>query len=162
MGRGACALLLAALLGVACSGTNAPQEAPQLAAQPPVQAKCFLQVTPGEPIVVDGDTLERPVDSLMIHMDLIGELVNGTYDFLPQETDPVQGSFTGTLENGLVTALFTYTTEGTTGKQEVLFRLEDGGLRIGNGEMTEAEGISVFKDKSKAAFGELVPESACP
>jgi hypothetical protein len=46
------------------------------------------------------------------------------------------------------------------GKQEVIFRLESNGLRIGSGEMT-GDSISVFKDKGNLEFGELVPKVDC-
>lgn len=124
-------------------------------------AQCFLQAAPGSPIVLDGDTLEQAWDTLYIRMDVLGELVNGVYNQLPYEQDPTTGTFTGTLENGVVTALYTYTTEGMETRQEVLFKLVDGGLRIGQGELVEREGAWVFKDKGQAEYGPVVPQAEC-
>lgn len=155
-------LLVAIMAFVGCSGPSASEGDASPPEQAPTISRCFLQVTTGEPMVVDRDTLKGPVDSLVVHLDITGELVNGRYDWLPQEKDHMTGSITGHLENGLVTALYTYQAEGTTGKMEVLFRLEDDGLRIGTGDMVEAQGYSVFRDPSKAIFGPLVPPVDCP
>jgi hypothetical protein len=155
-------VLLAGLFMAGCTGQAPSEKETVLPEQAPTVSRCFLQVTAGDPIVVDGDTLERPVDSLMVHLDITGELVNGEYNWLPQEKDQMTGSFTGTLENGVVTALYTYAAEGMTGKQEVLFKLAEDGLHVGSGDMVVAQGISVFKDKSKVEYSPAVPEVPCP
>lgn len=162
MPRTSIPLLVAILTSVGCSGPPASEGDASLREQAPTISRCFLQVTAGEPMVVDGDTLESPVDSLVVQLDITGELVNGRYEWLPQEKDHMTGSFTGHLENGLVTALYSYATEGISGKQEVLFKLEATGLRIGSGDMVEDQGFSVFRDPSKAVFGPLVPQVDCP
>ena len=71
------------------------------------------------------------------------------------------GTFTGTLENGVVTALYTYSSEGETAKQEILFKLAEGGLRIGNGELVQDQGVWLFKDKGQAEYGDAIPEVPC-
>lgn len=162
LSRIAIPVLLASLALAACTGQAPSPANDALPEQAPTTSHCFLQVTDGEPLVADGDTLERPVDSLVIRLDITGELVNGEYKWLPQEKDQMTGSFTGSVENGVITALYTYTAEGMTGKQEVLFKLTGDGLRVGSGEQVEADGVFVFKDRSKAAFGPVVPEVPCP
>ncbi len=125
------------------------------------ETHCYLQVTHGSPEVSDTGLAPGPVDTLYIRMDVLGELVNGVYNWLPEEKDALTGTFTGTLENGVVTALYTYNAAGETAKQEVLFKLADGGLRVGNGKLVKDQGVWLFKDKSQAEYGDAVPEVDC-
>lgn len=164
MFRNIVSLLSACILLVAC-GT--PDPATKDTAHANTQEKpvnvshCYLQVTKAPPVVVDADTFPGTPDSLYVRLDILGELVNGVYNWLPGEKDSKTGSFTGTLENGTVTALYTYDSEGMTAKEEVLFKVESAGLRIGTGELVESEGVWLFKDKSKASYGDPVPEVPC-
>ena len=129
--------------------------------EPVMESHCYLQVTRGAARIEGADTIPGPVDSLYIRLDIFGELANGVYNWLPGEKDSKTGSFMGTLENGIVTALYKYDAEGMYAKEEVLFTVESGGLRIGTGELVESEGVWLFKDKSRAEFGELIPEVPC-
>ncbi|MBZ0207034.1 MAG: hypothetical protein K8H89_11970 [Flavobacteriales bacterium] len=131
------------------------------AEEPMHETHCYLQVTHGAPEVRDTGLVAGPGDSLFIRMDVLGELVNGVYKWLPLEMDAVTGTFTGTLENGVVTALYTYSSEGETAKQEILFKLAEGGLRIGNGELVQDQGVWLFKDKGQAEYGDAIPEVPC-
>lgn len=150
---------LALLLGACQQGGPAASD-PDTPVQP--TPHCYLLVTQGAPEMDGTDLAPGLVDSLYIRMDVLGELVNGVYNWLPQEKDAMTGTFTGTLENGLVTAVYSYTAEGMTARQEVLFKLEENGLRTGHGELVELEEVWVFKDRSLAEFGDLVPEVDCP
>lgn len=158
-------LLLLLLLLIACG-----QEGPEAKGgggdavttkEPVNETHCYLQVIHGAPEISDTGLVPGPVDSIVIRMDVLGELVNGVYNWLPEEKDAMTGTFTGTLENGIVTALYTYSTEGETAKQEVLFKLADGGLRVGNGELVQDQDVWLFKDKSQAEYGDAVPEVPC-
>jgi hypothetical protein len=102
------------------------------------------------------------VDSMWLKVNVLGDLVNGTYRWQPQEKDAKMGSFTGTLENGTITALLSYEAEGRPGQEEMVMKVDSGGLRIGSGERVEEQGIWLFKDKGALAFGPLVPETTCP
>ena len=128
---------------------------------PENESHCYLQVTKGAPAVHGTDTIPGAVDTLSIKLDVLGELANGTYNWHPQEKDRKSGSFTGTLENGTVTALLTYTAEGITAKEEVLFKLETGGLRVGTGQLVQSEGVWLFKDKSQVSYGNPLREVPC-
>jgi len=150
---------LALLMGACQQGSPAGSD-PGTPLQPTTH--CYILVTRGAPEMHGTSLVPGPVDSLDIRMDVLGELVNGVYNWLPQEKDAMTGTFTGTLENGLVTALYSYTAEGMTARQEVLFKLEEDGLRAGHGELVEREEVWVFKDRSLAEFGDLVPEVDCP
>lgn len=156
-------LLSAFLLLVACGSPGpATKDTASNAKEELVnESHCYLQVTKTPSAVVGTDTFPGTPDSLYVRLDILGELVNGVYDWLPGEKDSKTGSFTGTLENGTVTALYTYDAEGMTAKEEVLFKVDDGGLRIGTGELMESEGVWLFKDKGLAVFGKPIPEVPC-
>jgi 3-hydroxybutyryl-CoA dehydrogenase len=125
-------------------------------------AHCYLSITVGQPRVEGQDTVPGAVDSMWLKVNVLGDLVNGTYRWQPQEKDAKMGSFTGTLENGTITALLSYEAEGRPGQEEMVMKVDSGGLRIGSGERVEEQGIWLFKDKGALAFGPLVPETTCP
>lgn len=155
-------LLLYVSLLAACTppGVKTGNAGDKPPAQPANEAHCYLQLTQNPPMVVDADTFPGTPDSLYIHLDLVGDLANGVYNWLPGEKDQMTGTFVGNREGALITALYTYHAEGMTGKIEVIFRMEQGGMRVGQGEMT-GDSIQVFKDKSKVTFSELIPEVPC-
>ncbi|HQV37459.1 MAG: hypothetical protein IPL81_05430 [Flavobacteriales bacterium] len=129
--------------------------------EPEMETHCYLQVAQGAPRIEGRDTIPGPVDSLYIRLDILGELANGVYNWLPEEKDHMIGSFQGSIDGDEVTAVYTYTAEGATGKQEVLFKVEDGQLRVATGEMETSEGVILFKDKSQVTYGEPIPKVDC-
>lgn len=153
-------LLFALLLG-SCTPQADPFAGMNTAVESLPVSHCYLQVTTGAARASGTDTIPGPVDSLWISMDVVGELVNGEYRWLPAEKDRKTGTFTGTLENGVVTALLTYTAEGMNAKEEILLRPEAGGVRVGSGELARSEGVWLFKKKELATYGDLVPEVPC-
>ncbi len=153
-----CIPLLAACTPPGAKTGNAGDQAP---AQPANEAHCYLQITQNPPMVVDADTFPGTPDSLYIRMDLVGDLANGVYNWLPGEKDHMTGTFQGSREGNVITALYTYNAEGMTGKTEVIFRMQQGGLQVATGEMT-GDSIQVFKDKSKVTYSTLIPEVPCP
>jgi hypothetical protein len=150
---------MALLIGCGPSTSN-PAKNTYTEASSPLRSTCYLLTKANPPYTVDTASYPSDPDSLYIHLDLLGELANGVYEWLPGGQDPVTGTFQGSLNDSLITALYTFNTEGMDGKQEVIFRLESNGLRIGSGEMT-GDSISVFKDKGNLEFGELVPKVDC-
>lgn len=149
------------VLFAACDQAEKPATQTAAVADPVLGSHCYLQVTQGASRAEGKDTIAGPVDSLYIKMDVLGELVNGEYKWLPQEKDRKTGTFTGTLEDGIATVLLTYSAEGTSAREELLLKPEANGVRVGSGQMVESEGVWLFKDKSQAVFGELVPEVPC-
>lgn len=129
--------------------------------EPKMKTHCYLQVTKGMPRIEGSDTIPGTVDSLYIRLDILGELANGVYNWLPGEKDRLTGTFQGSMEDSVITALYTYTAEGMTQKQEVLFKMDNGGLRIATGEMAESEGVNLFKDRSQISYGDPVREIPC-
>lgn len=123
---------------------------------------CYAWAGGSQPLVLAGDTLDTSGDSLLISLDLVGELANGTVQRAAHGTRAKWGSFTGSVEDSVITVLLTTAPEsGRALKQELLFRKAGPGLRIGQGEQVLVQGIWLFKDKSKAEFGPLAPAVAC-
>lgn len=152
---------LALLLLAAC--TPSAKEAP--AAQPWAgdrETGCYALVGGSPPLVLGADTLTSSGDTLLLSLDLLGELANGTVERVRNGTRAKWGSFTGSVEDNVITVLYTSTRENNKViKQEMLFRKDGSNLRIGRGEQLLVQGIWLFKDKSKAEFGPLVPAVAC-
>ncbi len=166
MGRLSLTTAIAALtLLAACSQPEDPSSRYNIDANakgdPEMESHCYLQVTKGEPRIEGGDTVPGTVDSLYIRLDILGELANGVYNWLPGEKDRMTGSFQGSIDDDLVTAVYSYSAEGRTAKQEVLFKVEDGQLRLATGAMETSEGVTLFKDKSQVTYGEPIPEVNC-
>jgi len=129
--------------------------------EPVMESHCYLQVTRGAARVEGKDTIPGPVDSLYIKLEVLGELANGAYNWLPQEKDRMKGYFQGAIDDSLVTAVYTYTAEGKMQKREVMFKMEDKSLRVATGEMEESEGVYLYKDKSRVTYGGPIPEVNC-
>lgn len=153
---------IAVLTSCGPPGTDSKVAAPLDVPEAPASVShCYLQITQCPPVIVGTDTFKGKLDSLYIRLDILGELANGSYHGLHSNNERKAGSFTGTLENGVVTALYTSTTEGVPIKEEILFKVEPSGLRVATGEMVQSEGIRLFKNKGMAQFGTLVPEVPC-
>ncbi len=152
---------LALLLLAAC--TPSAKEAP--AAQPWAgdrETRCYALVGGTPPLVLGADTLTSSGDTLLLSLDLLGELANGTVERVRNGTRAKRGSFTGSVEDSVITVLYASPLESNKVlKQELLFRKDGPHLRIGRGEQVQVQGIWLFKDKSKAEFGPLVPAVAC-
>ncbi len=152
-----------ALLLAACGTPSEPISAGNNAGPAPavMETHCYLQVTQGEPVIIHTDTLPGPVDSLYIRMDILGDLVNGAYNWIPGEKDRMTGTFRGNREGDRITALYTYQAEGLTGRQEVIFLLGKDSLRIASGERIGNDSLQVFRDKTAVTFSAPVPEVLC-
>lgn len=164
MSRHIVSVFAVCLLLMACGTADEPSKDALDAntnGEPLNESHCFLQVTEGAARINGSDTLSGAVDSLFIRMDILGELVTGVYNWSPQEKDHRTGSFQGTIADDLITAVYTYTAEGRSAKEEVLFKLDNDQLRIGYGELREAEGVWVLVDRSQATYGDPIPEVDC-
>lgn len=155
---GCLALLLAACGTPSEPGVGGGAAGPSAAT---MESHCYLQVTRGEPVIIDADTLPGPVDSLYIRMDFLGDLVNGVYNWVPGEKDRMTGTFRGNREGDRITALYTYQAEGLTGRQEIIFLLGRDSLRIASGERIGDDSLQVFRDKTAVTFSAPVPEVPC-
>ncbi len=146
-------------LALASCAQDGQREAPTawLPIQPPL-TRCFLLANP-DSATAFGACASSGIP-LYIRISLLSELANGTVHEGAGQNAAI-GNFTGTLENGLVTALCTYHTERGIAKAEVLFKMEAHGLRVATGETVESQGIRLFKNKENTTYGPLIPEVTC-
>lgn len=123
---------------------------------------CFLQVTIGEPRIVDQDTIPGATDSLSIQLHIEQDSVTGILDWLPEEKDKMKGSLKGKIAGNIIEAIYTYEAEGTTAKEEKIFKIQDNHIQMKVGELEEKQGVWVLKNKDSAAFGRPIPTVNCP
>ena len=140
----------------ACSAP-APQEkaitVPEPAPATTGTMRCFLNVTTA------GDGSYS--DTMSITLEINNTDVQGRMDWLPGMKDRMRGTFKGTLEDGLITALYTYSAEGLQQTEQRVFKLGADNITLMSGELEERDGTMVMKDLAKAVDGMRVPEVEC-
>ncbi|WP_461488166.1 hypothetical protein [Pontibacter sp. HJ8] len=156
---------LAALLA-ACS-PDKPEQTHQTRsaaanATTPLRELCFLQVTQGVPVISGMDTIPGISDSLLINLTIKGTAVTGILHWLPAEKDKMTGTLQGSLQDSIITAIYTYQAEGVTAKEERIFKLEPDTLRMKAGELEEKDGVWRLKHPEKAPYSTAVPKVLCP
>lgn len=124
------------------------------------QELCFLQVTEGQPITVDGKS-QPVVDSLIVRLTINGNAVTGVYNWLPSMKDKMTGTLEGTRQGNEITTIYTYAAEGTTAKEEKVFKLEADKLLVKSGELEEKNGVWTLKTKETAPYSQSLPKVAC-
>ena len=77
------------------------------------------------------------------------------------EKDGNNGTFRGSLHNGIIKAEYTFTSEGTTSVREVMFRMQDNTLAEGHGEMNEVGSKMIFKDSAAVKFDQVYNSIEC-
>ena len=100
-------------------------------------------------------------DTTTVKLTIIGDEVTGTYDWIPAEKDAARGTLTGTIKNGIITAVYDYMIEGSNQKEEVVFKMEINQLLVKKGELEEVGGILKLKNPATAKFSEVIPRVIC-
>lgn len=123
---------------------------------------CFLEtVEHEEPVIYKGDTI-RLIDSTIINLEIIGNKVTGRMDWIPAEKDSGRGTLEGTIDGNIVTALYSYTIEGSDQQQEEIFEIRKNELAVKIGELVEYENMVLrFKDPNTAVFRDVFPRVPC-
>lgn len=156
-------LPLAALLLAGLSGCTAPPAASEATApdSTAVRDLCYRKVTTGTASIIGTDTLPGTTDSLIVRLHITGDHVTGEMSRLPGERDRMTGTLVGTVQGGRIVAVYRYTAEGLTAKEEKIMRIDAQGLHMKNGELEDREGIWTLKDTASAAYTETVPAVPC-
>lgn len=100
-------------------------------------------------------------DLTAIQLTLNGSDASGYMAWEPHEKDGARGSFKGTKTGDIITATFNYMIEGSIQAEEVMFKLADGKLLKGNGEMEDKNGVIVIKDKANVSWDEVFTNADC-
>ena len=102
----------------------------------------FLKTLEGEPMKVDGEIIQKMIDSTKLSLTIIGTDVVGTYDYLPAEKDATRGQVKGTInEYGKIKATYNFTQESEKGSQEIIIEL------IGDGAIISGDPEDIFFSK---------------
>lgn len=85
--------------------------------------------------------LNTPEESTRVALFIEGNEVYGSKFWIPAgDVHGAEGTLTGTVEDGLITAVYQYLIEGSEQSEEVIFKLDGDSLLIGEGELVEGEG----------------------
>ena len=87
--------------------------------------------------------IERDTASMKISLD--GKNVSGDLQYNPFEKDGSFGKFTGTVENGVINAWYTFESEGMTSYREVMFKVTKEGIVEGYGDIEVSNDSAWFK-----------------
>lgn len=123
-------------------------------------------IAPGEPVKTETQkecySYEKDGTLISLQMEVTGESVMGAMVYALAEKDKNAGLLGGTLKDSILIADYTFESEGTTSVRQVAFKLENGQLLEGYGDMNE-DGTK-FKDISKLKFDSKMPLSKrdCP
>lgn len=127
-------LVLAALAVIACEGPK--KDTPIDAAFSPkeehveaINTECFQYLG------------EKDTVRLTTHVD--GTNITGSLDYSFFEKDKNSGTIEGEIRDNLIIAEYTFMSEGTTSKRQVVFKNTDEGWKEGYGEMKSVDGIPV-------------------
>lgn len=145
-----------ALLVVACNEKKEEKEVTVAApeAKTPKTNMCYLEVTQSKDNPAIRDTM-----SLTVNID--GNKVTGTYNWLPYEKDKKTGTYEGQLQDSIVNAVYTYSAEGTSQKEELVFKLENNQAMIKSGELEEKGVVWKLKDPANANYNMSLKQTAC-
>ncbi len=121
---------------------------------------CYLKTMAHEPFVVNGDTIQF-IDSTVLELKIMGEKVTGIYNWMPAEKDQAHGTIEGTIKDNIITAIYSYTIEGSDQKEEAIFKMETGKISLLSGQMEEVDGVMMIKDKAAVEISESLAEVDC-
>lgn len=98
----------------------------------------------------NGDLMELKIAETGV--DVTGPLV---YNLA--EKDKNVGTFSGKVEGDLLVGTYTFKSEGTESKREIVFKIKENSLIEGYGESVTVGNSSTFKDKKTLEFNENTP-----
>lgn len=143
-------LIFASIIALVAACTPHPKEQ-ETKLEPTIEVlkeRCFLQVT-GK-------------DSLFVKLSVVGNNVTGILNWLPSEKDKMIGTLVGTLQDDIVTAVYSYSAEGVSANEQKIIKLQENNVLIKTGELEKQNDLWVIKDKENAIFSEAIPKVACP
>ncbi len=100
-------------------------------------------------------------DTLAVRLVIIGNEVTGTYNWIAVGKDTARGTLTGTIKNGIITAIYDYVIEGSHQKEEMIFKMEVNQLLVKKGKLELVDDISKLKNPAEAKFSQVIPRVIC-
>lgn len=95
-------------------------------------------------------------DTANLSLQIQDSLVTGNLD-LWSEKDQNRGSFKGYIKDSLLIADYTFQSEGTTSVREVVFKLRNGKLYEGSGDILQQDDKVIFKQREQLQFDTTHP-----
>lgn len=92
-------------------------------------------------------------DTVSLHITPTSDKAVGTLTYALKEKDRNTGTFEGHVQNGVLLADYTFTSEGQSSVRQVAFKIDGTTAAEGYGDAVEKNGGMVFKDASKIEFG---------
>lgn len=82
----------------------------------------------------------------------VDPVVQGTLIYNWAEKDRNSGSFKGTLEDNIILGAYTFLSEGKQSIREVAFKVENGELIEGFGNIKNVGGVATFEDTTSLTY----------
>lgn len=102
------------------------------------------------------------MDTIMLKLIHVGESITGTLVYKLSEKDQNRGTIQGAMKGDLLVARYTFSSEGTTSKREVVFKMKDDAFTEGYGDVDVQHDEVRFKDINKLAFNDSMKLEAVP
>lgn len=101
---------------------------------------------------------------ISLQVTSIGDEVSGKLTYSLLEKDTNTGTFTGTFENSVLLANYTFLSKGIESSREVAFLLKDGQLIEGYGEIEVDGATTTFKNEDALSFSSTMSlaKTECP
>ena len=116
-------------------------------------------------VMVQADTMcfqyNFKKDMSLVKLIVSGDDASGDYHWHPFEKDGGHGTFKGKKVGNLINADYTYTIEGSTQIESIVFKLDGDKLMKGEGELVEKGDKLVPKDASKLKFTDVYNKVDC-
>ncbi len=151
-------LVLSVIVLFSCKNKEA--EADRSTVESTMEESTLVSATLGtDCYVYEGNGSKISLQVTSIDDEVSGKL---TYSLLEKDTNT--GTFTGTFENNILLADYTFLSEGIESTREVAFLLKDGQLIEGYGEIEVDGATATFKDEDDLNFSSTMPlsKTECP
>lgn len=116
-------------------------------------------------VMIKGDTMcfqyNFKKDRSLVKLIVLGDDVKGDYHWHPDQKDGGHGTFKGKKVGNMINADWTYTIEGSTQIESIVFKMEGDKLMKGEGELVEKGDKLVPKDVSKLKFTDVYNKVDC-
>lgn len=110
-------------------------------------------ITTATPMVLTGCyQMILKQDTAFLNLTVKDTTVTGDLWYRWYARDANNGTLQGVLRNDTIYGDYTFRSEGLTSVREVIFKIENGTLLQGFGDLTERNGKIVFTDKSTLQF----------
>jgi hypothetical protein len=125
----------------------------------PITDSVITPVSGGQPATVSVDTslsgcysMIEKRDTASLQLEVKGSSANGPLTFHPFEKDRNDGTFQGDIEGNILSGWYLFKSEGIMSVRQVIWKIQDGTLIPGYGEMKERNDSSMFVDPTKLKF----------